>query len=107
RIQRCGSFKRGDGRVVLVAKREDNTEAGVSEGQIRVELYSLARQLVGLVEGTRIEKVTVKRVNPGGIVSPSQNGVAARIVCVDLKGLLDETPRSVKVLLVEQRVERG
>src|SRR5262245_10517532 len=84
-IQRNGSFKRGDRGVVLVPKREDNSEAGMSQGQIRIELYSLASQFVGLVEGTRIEMVAVKGVNPGGVISTGQDGVGSSIVWIDRK----------------------
>jgi hypothetical protein len=78
---------------VLTPKREDDPETSLSQRQIWIELYGLARKLVCLVEGTRIEVIAIKRVDPGGVISTGQDSVGASVVRIYRKRLLDEMPR--------------
>jgi hypothetical protein len=66
-------------------------------GQIGVELYGFASQLIGPVKGVRAQIVVIQRDGPGYKMGPAKPGVGARVVGVDREGMLQKATHLVKL----------
>jgi hypothetical protein len=73
------------------------SRAWVAASQTRPRLNGPAGQVICPVKRSRVQMVVIQRVDPGAYVRPGKPGVGARVIGVDRKGLLQETPHLVEL----------
>src|SRR5262245_6504234 len=88
---------------MLASAAEDMSEHGVRLGEIWIELYGYANQLIGPIKGGRAQVVAIERIHPRGGMRERKHGIGARTTGVQYNGLLCQTTYLVKLSRLDYR----